>query len=117
MKLIDTSWLIELLKRGTYEEGAISIVTMLEVLRGVKADKRKTVKKLLEESFDILGLDNKVIEAYCSLNDELKRRGRTIPDADLLIASTAIAHDLVLKSKDRHFIELKELGLKLDFIE
>ncbi len=117
MKLIDTSWLIELLKTGTYEEGAISIVTLLEVLRGIKADKRKAVKELLEESFEVLGLDNKVIEAYCSLNDELKRRGRTIPDADLLIASTAIAQNLTLKSKDKHFIELRELGLKLEFVE
>ncbi len=33
MKLIDTSWLIELLKKQVYEEGAISIITLIEVLQ------------------------------------------------------------------------------------
>ena len=36
-----------------------------------------------------------------------------MPDADLLIAATAIAHDLTLETKDAHFVRLKSLGLKL----
>jgi tRNA(fMet)-specific endonuclease VapC len=36
-----------------------------------------------------------------------------LPDADLLVAATGIAHDLVLETKDAHFLRLKPLGLKL----
>ncbi|KXA93708.1 twitching motility protein PilT, partial [candidate division MSBL1 archaeon SCGC-AAA259E22] len=38
----------------------------------------------------------------------LKEEGETLPDADLLVASTAIAYDLVLKSGDGHFERLEE---------
>lgn len=117
MKLIDTSWLIELLKRKSFEEGAISIVTLIEVLRGVPAGKRDAVKKLLEESFDVIGVDNSVVRVYCELYDELKKRGTLVPDADLLIASTAITNNLVLKTRDRHFQELVSYGLDLELIE
>ncbi|MEM4873197.1 MAG: type II toxin-antitoxin system VapC family toxin [Thermofilaceae archaeon] len=117
MKLFDTSWLIELLRRKSFEEGAISIITLIEVLRGVPAGKRGAVKRLLEESFDVINLNNDVVRVYCELYDELKKRGSPVPDADLLIASTAIAHNLVLKSKDRHFKELVSHGLKLELVE
>ncbi|MEM1523623.1 MAG: type II toxin-antitoxin system VapC family toxin [Thermofilaceae archaeon] len=117
MKLIDTSWLVELLRRKSFEEGAISLITLIEVLRGVPAGKREIVKKLLEESFDVLGIDNSVVRIYCELYDELKKRGSLVPDADLLIASTAIAHNLVLRTKDRHFKELVSHGLKLELVE
>lgn len=36
-----------------------------------------------------------------------------LPDADLLIAATAIAHDLILETKDAHFLRLKSFGLRL----
>ena len=117
MRLINTSWLIELLKRGSYEEGSISVITLIEVLRGIGADKRGVVKRLLEENYDVIGLSNEVIKVYCNLYDELKRREKVIPDADLPIASTAIAHNLTLKTRDKHFTELRDLGLKLELME
>ena len=44
-------------------------------MRGLKAEKRSEVKKLLEEAFKVLTLDNKVIETYCNLYGELKEEG------------------------------------------
>ena len=117
MKLIDTSVLIDNLRRGRYEEGSISIITLIEVLRGIPPRKRGKAKQLLEESFDVLGIDNKVILKYCELYTSLKRRGLSIPDADLLIAATAIANNLTLVSKDKDFERLEELGLKLELRE
>lgn len=117
MKLIDTSWLIELLRRRAFEEGALSIITLIEVLRGVPAGKREAVKKLLEESFDVLGIDNEVIRVYCRLYDGLRQLGSVVPDADLLIAATAISNNLVLKTRDKHFKALQGLGLTLELVE
>jgi predicted nucleic acid-binding protein len=43
------------------------------------------------------------IETYCSLYDSLRAEGTLIPDADLLIAATAISHDIALRTGDEHF--------------
>ncbi len=85
----------------------------MEVLRGIEDKKRLQIRQLLEESFSVLNLDNSIIEAYCQIYRKLKEEGNLLPDADLIIAATAIAHDLILETKDAHFLRLKTLGLKL----
>ena len=35
----------------------------------------------------------------------LRRQGQLIPDLDLLIAATALAHDLTLVTRNRHHFE------------
>jgi len=91
MNLLDTDIVIELLRKREHEIAAISIITLIEVLRGLKADKRARVNELLEESFDVLALDSSMIENYCRLYQKLKDEGAALPDADLLIAATAIS--------------------------
>ena len=112
MNLLDTSIIIEMLKKKNYSPGLISPVTLIEVLRGIEAKKRPMAKQLLEESFTLLNLDNRIIETYCIFYDKL-RVGNLIPDADLLIAATAVAYNLPLETKDDHFHRLKPLGLNL----
>ena len=114
MNLLDTDIIIEMLRERKHEIGAISIITLTEVLRGLEARKRVKVKELLEESFNLLNLDNDVIETYCNLYHKLKEEGIPIPDADLLIAATAMSHHIALKTKDEHFERLRHLGLKLE---
>jgi len=113
MNLFDTDVILGMLRERRHEMGAVSIITLIEVLRGLEAGKRPKVKELLEESFNVLSLDNKVIETYCDLYRELKKKGVSIPDADLLIAATAISCNMTLKTRDEHFERLRELGLKL----
>ena len=113
MILFDIDTIIEMLRKKRYELGAISVVTLIEVLRGLNAEKRKRAKVLLEESFDILNLNNEVIETYCSIYQKLRKEGLIIPDADLLIAATAISNNMTLKTRDEHFKRLEFLGLKL----
>jgi predicted nucleic acid-binding protein len=113
MNLLDTDIVIELLRERKHETGAISIITLIELLRGLEATKRTKVKQLLEESFTIENLDNQTIETYCTLYQNLKKQGETLPDADLLIAATAIAQNMTLKTRDEHFKRLTKNGLKL----
>lgn len=113
MNLLDTDLLIEMLRERRHEAGAISIVTLTEVLRALEAGKRTKVKELLEESFNLLNLDNRIIETYCNLYHKLRKEGTLIPDADLLIAATAMSHNITLKTKDEHFKRLTHLGLEL----
>jgi tRNA(fMet)-specific endonuclease VapC len=85
----------------------------MEVLRSIDDKRRLQVKEFLEKSYSILNLDNRSIEAYCKIYRKLKEEGNLIPDADLIIAATAIAYDLVLETKDAHFHRIEALGLKL----
>jgi len=113
MNLLDTDTLIEMIKTKKHQPGAISPITLIEILRGIETTKRSKVKELLEESFTLINIDNKTIETYCTLYQQLRADGSLIPDADLLIAATAIAHNLALETNDQHFQRLKSLGLQL----
>jgi predicted nucleic acid-binding protein len=113
MNVLDTGIVIDMLKERNYHSGAISPLTLIETLRGIDSKKRVKIKNLLEESFAVLNLDNKVIEAYCDLYSKLKKGGTPLPDADLLIAATAVAYDLTLETKDEHFQRLTYFGLKI----
>jgi len=101
------------LKKDVYDKALISSITLLEVLRGIDDKKRLQVRQLLEESYSVMNLDDSIIEAYCMVYRKLKDDGSLLPDADLIIAATAIAHNLVLETKDTHFLRLKAMGLKL----
>ncbi len=113
MKLFDTDAIISMVRANKYEYGSISVITVIEFLRGIKAEKRGAVKKLLEESFNVVWLDNDIIQLYCKIYQELKEKGELIPDADLLIAATAISKNFDLISNDTHFEKIVQFGLKL----
>jgi tRNA(fMet)-specific endonuclease VapC len=113
MNLLDSGVLIDNMETNNYAPAIISSITLIEVLRGIEDKKRLQIRQLLEESFSILNLNNSIIEAYCKIYRKLKEEGNLLPDADLIIAATAIAHDLILETKDAHFQRLKTVGLQL----
>ena len=113
MNLLDTGVIIEMIRGKKFRPGIISLITAIEVLRGIEDKKRQKIRILLEESFSLLNLDNSTIETYCVIYQRLKEGGALLPDADLLIAATAVAHDLSLETNDRHFQRLEQMGLKL----
>jgi hypothetical protein len=94
--LVDTDALIDSLRGGKRLGDAISVLTALEYLRGIPEEERGEAKRLLEESFDIIGLDNSVILKYCELYEKLRSRGEIVSDADLIISATAIAKKMKL---------------------
>ena len=113
MSLLDTDIVIQSLREKKFKTGHVSVITLVEILRGLDDDKRSKVKVLLEESFIVDGLDNETIQAYCNLYRRLKEEGASLPDADLLIAATAISRNLTLMTNDKHFTRLSDLGLTL----
>jgi predicted nucleic acid-binding protein len=113
MKLLDTDAVIDQLRKRKHQPGAISVITLIEVLRGTTLEKRTTVKELLEESYLTLNLDNDSILTYCDLYAKLREEGQTLPDADLLIAAGAISRGMPLETRDAHFRRLTAHGLEL----
>jgi len=97
-----------------YRYGAISIILLIEILRGVPVEKGEAVKKHLEKSYTVIHLNNEIILKYCELYDKLRETSEILDDADLLLAATALARNLTLVSRDKDFERLLEYGLKLE---
>ena len=52
------------------------------------------------------------MEIFGQTRSELRRRGQLIPDLDLLIAATAVHHELILMTRNvRHFARVPDLVL------
>jgi len=90
----------------------ISTITLYEYMRGTK--KPKKAKKLLEESFIVIPLNNQILLKSAEIWRNLKQKGALVDDRDLTIGATAIALNLKLYTKNiKHFKRLTEHGLQL----
>ena len=116
MNLIDTPVIVEDLRGGWFHEGAISVIELFEIVRGLEEDKRERAKSLLEEAFDVISLNGPVMDSYCRLYSQIEKSERPFREVDLLIAATAISHDLKLITKNDDFQGLVEFGLQVDLI-
>jgi tRNA(fMet)-specific endonuclease VapC len=80
-----------------------SLMTRFEIMRGLKANRSLTQLAAFEafcQSHEILPLDERVIVRAADIYADLKSRGQLIPDADMLIAATALEHGMVLATNN-----------------
>ncbi len=86
-----------------------------EILFGIQNEKRKNTstkigeryEAVLRGRFDVLPVDAAVAATYAELRCDCEANGRQVPAMDLLIASVARAHNLIiatLNSNDFHAI-------------
>lgn len=62
--------------------------------------------------YHLLPLTEPTMERFAEMRSSLRRRGQIIPDFDILIAATAIEHDLTLLTFNvRHFQRIRESTL------
>jgi len=101
-----------------YNDGlAISIVSVAELWEGVlfSKDPLRSQRQLEEflSTITVLGLDAEMCKTFGQIRGLLRSRGRSIGDFDLLIAATALRHQLTLLSNNRkHFEQIA--GLRLE---
>jgi tRNA(fMet)-specific endonuclease VapC len=93
---------------------AVSIIAVGEVYEGAhsfsdpQAELAKYRKYLA--GFTTLGISEPVMVTFSTIRASLRRQGLLIPDLDLLIAATAITHDLTLLTRNtRHFQRIPDL--------
>ena len=99
-----------------HRQFTISLVTRFEILRGLKA-KRATAQLAAFDAFcgnnEVLPITDGVIVRAADIYADLHGRGQLIPDADILIAATAIENALVLATNNlRDFGRIA--GLRID---
>jgi len=63
------------------------------------------LEAMIRESV-VLRVDESTAEAYAEVRDELRTRGRPIPENDVWIAALARQHDQPVVSRDVHFDEV-----------
>jgi tRNA(fMet)-specific endonuclease VapC len=90
-----------------------SVITHFEILRGlkVKSASRQVEKfKLICEESREINLSAPIVVKAAELYAGLHRTGKIIGDADILIAATALEHDLpIVTNNTSHFSRIKGL--------
>jgi tRNA(fMet)-specific endonuclease VapC len=125
--LVDTDWVIDALNERaealqTLEslapDGlAISLITYGELYEGVHyARDPSTARSALQDllgGFDVLAVTQEIAERFAIIRGGLTRHlRRQIGDLDLLIAATAIQHDLMLVTRNlRDFQHIPDLRI------
>ena len=124
--LLDADWIIsylngrpqavELIERVSDDGLAVSIIVVGEIyeglLSGPRSEERRTSFELFLRSVEVVSPDEAVAHRYAEIRAQLRSQGQLLPDNDLWIAATALAHDLTLVSRNiQHFQCIS--GLKL----
>lgn len=90
---------------------AVSVITQFEVYVGTKPDNKPFWDNLFE-SITILPLDSSIINTALMINESLKKQSKQIAFPDLLIASTAVYHQIPLITlNQKHFNRIDNLVL------
>jgi len=96
---------------------AISLITYGEIYEGILYSKDPTASErvfgLFLRRVTVLTLTRPIIRRFAQLRGELRVAGTLIGDFDLLIASTAIQHQLTLLTNNtKHFQRVPGLALQ-----
>jgi tRNA(fMet)-specific endonuclease VapC len=126
--ILDTNAVSELLRQNemlikkineitdTGSQIFISIITDYEIRRGLfatNATKKLKSYEKLREQYRLLWLDDlKLSEEAARIHSDLRQKGQPIPDADILIAASALANNLTVITNDEHFLRIP--GLKVE---
>jgi predicted nucleic acid-binding protein len=122
--LVDTDWVVaylkgnkevvELLNQHANEGLAISLITYGEIYEGIyygrdaKAHERGFLAFL--RGVNVVPLNRTIMKRFARIRGELRAKGQIIGDPDILIAATALQHDLTLLTFNlRHFSRISDL--------
>jgi len=95
----------------------ISVITLMELYYGAHKSQHVTANlakiKALEDALEIMTVGQDSVEIFGISKAELEKYGTPLDDFDLIIASTALTHNLILVTNNtKHFERIK--GLKLE---
>lgn len=124
--LVDTDYVADFLKgrlgasdlltRLAPEGLAISLITYGEIYEGIYYGRNPRAHESGFLTFlrgvSVLPLTRPIMRRFARIRGELRAQGQTVGDPDLLIAATALHHDLVLISRNvKDFRRVPDLTL------
>ena len=94
---------------------ALTIINVYEVLKGFrwrKNSKKEILFTNFLETVSVFKIDNDVIKLAADIYAELRGNGKTIGDADILIAAIIIKNNgKFVTNNTEHFVNIRELTL------
>jgi tRNA(fMet)-specific endonuclease VapC len=92
-----------------------TVINVYEILKGFRwknnIKKEKQFKDFLED-VTVFSIDNDVIDIASGLYSDLRKNGKTIGDADILIAAIVIKNEGTLVSNNtKHYEDINQLKL------
>lgn len=125
--LIDTDWLIDHLKgiqvvgdkliEFSQEGLSMSIISLAEVYEGIFGSRnqerhQQALNEFLASDLDVLEVTEDICKVFAQERSKLRKQGLLIGDFDLLIAATALYHNLtVLTNNRKHFERIENLEI------
>jgi len=122
--LIDTDILIYCLKNDEHVKQkfienqnipkSISVITYGELVYSAKKsrhiEKNLAVTYRIAELFPVIDIGRSSMDIFGEIKSNLERKGNIIEDMDILIAATALLHNLILVTNNvKHFEKIKDL--------
>jgi len=120
--VLDTSYVIKLMKEDRIWDVKnrfilyTTIINLYELIRGdvYVGFESRVVKSDYEKVFYILPLDNESIRIASEIWCDLKKKGKSLDERDLLIGAICIRNKMPLATLNKkHFNRLTEYGLEL----
>lgn len=104
------------LRRHFYDPIKVSVISLMELYYGAHKSQKVTSNlakiKTLENSLEIIPIGKESVEIFGIHKAKLEKTGTPLDDFDLILASCALAHNLVLVTNNvKHFQRIE--GLKL----
>jgi tRNA(fMet)-specific endonuclease VapC len=124
--LADTDWVIDYLKGRepavtlldslVHKGLSISLITYGEIYEGIyyrrDPERHEQIFLTLVQATPILGRDEIILRRFARIRGQLRASGQIISDAELLIAATALFHNLTVVTQNvRHFSRISDLKL------
>ena len=115
--LLDTNIIIALFAGDAAVKESLSMadevfvpsITIGELCYGARKSSRVRENLVRIDEFAasnvVLGCDIDVARRYGEIKNELRSKGRPLPENDIWIAAIALQHDLTVVSRDTHFSE------------
>ncbi len=86
------------------------MVTLTEIYAGIRPKEFASTERFLDR-LEQYGLDPQLARLAGLLKNEWAQKGRTLGVVDLIIAATALAHNLVLMTDNRKHFPMPQLAL------
>ena len=96
---------------------SLSVITYSELVFGARkstfVEKNLGKVRRIAELFPIIQVTKAIMETFGEMKALLEERGQRLHDIDLLIASTAITHNLILVTNNiKHFGRIESLEIE-----
>jgi tRNA(fMet)-specific endonuclease VapC len=97
------------------EDICTTIINVYEILKGFRWKNNQTKENQFKEFLEdvtVVTIDDEVIDIASTIYSDLRKNGKTIGDADILIAAVVLRNNGILVSNNiKHYKDIEQLEL------